>query len=306
MTINHVNFLGEFNFLGLPKEDSTYKDSKAVIISVPYDSTTSYRAGTREGPAAIIAASRQVELFDLDLGTEPIVGGVHTFPELEIDMRGPEYTLANIEKAVKAVVDAGKFPVILGGEHSISSAPVKVLKERHADLSVLQLDAHSDLRDSYEHTPYNHASVMRRIYDMTHITQVGIRNTCKEEMDFIKRSGHDGIFWASEIQGSDYKWMDKVLARLGQHVYITIDLDAFDSSIMPAVGTPEPGGMLWYETIELLARVIEEKTVVGFDVVELCPIHGNIAPDFLAAKLVFKMLGRIFKKNGWTSEAENK
>lgn len=305
MTFNEINFRGEFNFLGLASEDSTYEDAKAVVISVPYDSTTSYRAGTREGPAAIIAASRQVELFDLDLEVEPIVAGVHTLPELEADMRGPEHTLANMEKAVKAVVDAGKFPVILGGEHSISSVPVKVLKEKYADLSVLQLDAHSDLRDSYENTPYNHASVMRRVYDMAPITQVGIRNTSKDEFDFIKRTGHDGIFWASQIQGTDYKWMDKVLARLGHNVYITIDLDAFDSSIMPAVGTPEPGGMLWYETIELLARVIEEKNVVGFDVVELCPIHGNIAPDFLAAKLVFKMLGRIFKKNGWTAETES-
>lgn len=302
MSLDKVHFRGGFNFLGLSDEDARYEDAKAVIIPVPYDSTTSYRAGTREGPTAIIMASRQVELYDLDLGCEPLVKGIHTFSELEPDMQGPVATLANIENAVKAVVADGKFPVILGGEHSITTAPIRAIKEKYADtLSVLQLDAHSDLRDSYENTPYNHASVMRRVFDLAKLTQVGIRNTCKDEMDFIKASGHDGIFWASDVcNNNDDSWMDKVIERLSENVYITIDLDAFDPSVMPAVGTPEPGGMLWYQTIKLLSRVIDEKNVVGFDVVELCPIPGNITSDFFAAKLVFKILGRIFNKNGWT------
>jgi agmatinase len=145
---------------------------------------------------------------------------------------------------------------------------------------------------------------MRRVFDLAKITQVGIRNTCKDEMEFIKKTGHDGIFWAHDIcsVSNDDSWMDKVLARLSDDVYITVDLDAFDPSIMPGTGTPEPGGMLWYPTLKLLSRVIEEKNVVGFDVVELCPIPGNVASDFLAAKLVFKMLGRIFKKNGWVTD----
>jgi agmatinase len=306
MTLESIHFRGGYNFLGLAEEDAGYEDAKAVIIPVPYDSTTSYRAGTREGPMAILMASRQVELFDLDLMCEPLLSGVHTFPELEPDMRGPGETLENIENAVKAVVADGKLPVILGGEHSITTAPVKAVKEKYGDsLSVLQLDAHSDLRDSYENTPYNHASVMRRVIDLAAITQVGIRNTCADEMKFIKETGHDGIFWAHDICNSpDNSWIDKVLKRLSDNVYITIDLDAFDPSIMPAVGTPEPGGMLWYPTLELLSRVIEEKNVVGFDVVELCPIPGNIASDFFSAKLIFKMLGRIFKKNGWIPSEE--
>ena len=303
MSLNDIHFKAGYNFLGLAEEDSTYEDAKAVIIPVPYDSTTSYRAGTREGPFAILTASRQVELYDLDLQCEPLLAGVHTLPELEPDMQGPQATLKNIEMAVRAVIADGKFPVMLGGEHSITTAPVKAIKEKYGEnLSVLQLDAHSDLRDSYENTPFNHASVMRRVFDLAKITQVGIRNTCKDEMDFIKSVNHDGIFWAHEICGTDNSWVDRVLARLDNNVYITIDLDAFDPSIMPAVGTPEPGGMLWYQTMHLLTRVIEEKNVVGFDVVELCPIPGNIAADFMAAKLVFKMLGRIFKKNGWIAK----
>lgn len=303
MSFDKVQFCGDYNFLGLPDEDTLYEDAQAVIIPVPYDSTTSYQAGTRSGPAAIIMASRQVELFDLDLQCEPLTSGVHTLPELEPDMRGPAQTIENIENAVRAVVEDGKFPVILGGEHSISTAPIRVLREKYgADLDVLQLDAHSDLREAYEHTPYSHASVMRRAFDLARLTQVGIRNTCKDEMDFIKKSGHDGIFWAHDICTGDDSWIDRVLARLGSNVYITVDLDAFDPSIMPATGTPEPGGMLWYPTLKLLSRVIEEKQVVGFDVVELCPIPGNVASDFLAAKLVFKMLGRIFKKNGWIAD----
>ncbi|NCB38585.1 MAG: agmatinase [Erysipelotrichia bacterium] len=303
MSLESVHFKAGYNFLGLAEEDSRYEDARAVIIPVPYDSTTSYRAGTREGPAAILTASRQVELFDLDLQCEPVVSGVHTLPELEPDMQGPAATIANIESAVRAVIADGKFPVMLGGEHSITTAPVKALKEKYGDtLSVLQLDAHSDLRESYEKTPFSHASVMRRVFDLAKITQVGIRNTCRDEMEFIKKSGHDGIIWASEMTGNDLAWVDRVMKRLSHDVYITIDLDAFDPSIMPAVGTPEPGGMLWYQTLHLLNRVIDEKNVVGFDVVELCPIPGNIASDFMAAKLVFKMLGRIFRKNSWIAE----
>lgn len=303
MSLDNIHFKASYNFLGLSEADSGYKDAHAVIIPVPYDSTTSYRAGTREGPNAILTASRQVELYDLDLQCEPITSGVHTLPELEPDMQGPAATLQNIETAVKTVLADGKFPVMLGGEHSISSAPIKAVREKYgSDLSVLQLDAHSDLRDTYENTPYNHAAVMRRVIDLVKLTQVGIRNTCRDEIEFIRKSGHDGIVWASEMTGTDNAWIDRVISRLTDNVYITVDLDAFDPSIMPATGTPEPGGMLWYPTMQLLNRVIDEKNVVGFDVVELCPIPGNIAPDFLAAKLVFKMLGRIFKKNGWAGE----
>lgn len=303
MSLENVHFKATYNFLGLPEEDSRYEDAKAVIIPVPYDSTTSYRAGTREGPQAILTASRQVELFDLDLGCEPLLSGIHTFPELETDTSGPEGTVKNVEKAFKAVFSDNKFPVMLGGEHTITTGAIRAAKAKYKkSLSVLQLDAHSDMRDEYENTIYNHACVMRRVYDLVPVTQVGIRNTCKDEIEFFKKVKHDGIIWANQMIDPKYNWIDKVINRLSDDVYITIDLDALDPSIMPSVGTPEPGGMLWYQTLELLNKVIDKKNVIGFDVVELCPIPGNIAPDFLAAKLVFKMLGRIFKKNGWISE----
>ena len=304
MNFSKLHFKGGYNFLGLAEEDTLYEEAKAVILPVPYDSTTSYRAGTREGPVAILMASRQVELYDLDLMCEPLNSGVHTLPELEPDMRGPKQTLSNLENAVSKIIKDGKLPVTLGGEHSISTAPVRAIKAKYGkNFSVLQLDAHSDLRDSYENTPFNHASVMRRIFDLAEITQVGIRNTCKNEMEFIKKSNHNGIFWAKDVcQSNDDSWIEKVVNRVSENVYLTIDLDALDPSIMPAVGTPEPGGLLWYQTMQLLERVIDKKNIVGFDVVELCPIPGNIAPDFLAAKLVFKILGRIFKKNNWIKE----
>lgn len=304
MSLKDVHFRASFNFLGIPEEDSRYEDAKAVVVPVPYDSTTSYRAGTREGPQALIAASRQVELYDLDLGCEPLVSGIHTLPELETDTSGPEGTINNVEAAIAAIYAHNKLPVMFGGEHSITTGAVRAAKNKYKDsLSVLQLDAHSDMRDEYENTIYNHACVMRRVLDLAPVTQVGIRNSSIDEMEFFKEINHDGIFWAHEIMNDPSNaWMDRVVNRLSENVYLTIDLDAFDCSIMPAVGTPEPGGMLWYQTLELLNRVIDKKNVIGLDIVELCPIPGNIAPDFLAAKLTFKILGRIFKKNGWVAE----
>ena len=300
--MNSKLFRGGYNFLGLADEDCRYEESKAAIIPVPYDSTTSYRAGTREGPSAIISASRQVELYDIQLKKEPLLSGLHTLPEVEPDMRGPKMTLQNVEKVVNTVVADGLFPVILGGEHSISIAPVKALKKKFGNLSVLQIDAHADLRDEFENTPHNHACVMRRIWDVANnIAQVGIRNISAQEAKFIEENNHQAIYWAHDISDpSNISWHESVINNLGDNVYITIDLDGFDPSIMPAVGTPEPGGLQWHNSIELLNKVIEQKNVIGFDVVELCPLPGNIVSDFFAAKLVFKLLGKIFTKNSWS------
>lgn len=305
MPLDRLPFRGGANFLGLPPEDCTYEEARAVLLPVPYDSTTSYRAGTRDGPAAILAASRNVELFDPEFGCEPLNRGVHTLPELEPDMRGPQATVATVEEAVRTLLVDGKFPFLLGGEHSLTTGPIRALHAIHGDdLCVLQLDAHADLRDSYEHTPYNHASVMRRAIELIgpdRLTQVGIRNISAGEMAFVQKTKHDGIFWAHDIAAGDpaHPWIDRVLERLTKRVYITIDLDAFDPSVMPAVGTPEPGGLHWYPVLHLLRQVVAQREVVGCDVVELCPIPGFIAPDFFAAKLVFKLLAFVFARQGW-------
>lgn len=299
MILDSVHFRMSNNFLGLHDEVSRYEDSKAVIIPVPYDSTTSYRAGTREGPAALIAASRQVEPFDLDLKCEPLTQGIHTLPELEIDVNSPEETIKNLEMATTKVLNDGKFPVMIGGEHSLTPGCVRACSKKYKNLSVLQIDAHSDLRDIYEKSHNSHACAMRRCWDYAKLTQIGIRNTGIDEWEFIQQVGHDGIIWAEELLDPEKKWIDKAMNRLTENVYITVDLDGFDSSLMPATGTPEPGGMTWYQAMDILLKVVEERNVVGFDVVELAPIPGFIAPDFLAAKLVYKILSRVFNKNGW-------
>lgn len=303
MALNDHHFRGGFTFLGLPEDETSIESAHAVILPVPYDSTTSYRAGTREGPMAILAASRNVELFDIDLDCEPLNGGHYTLPELEPDMRGPEATINRVESVVAELVADGKLPIMLGGEHSLSTGPIRALHKKYGkDLCILQLDAHADLRDEFENTPYNHASVMRRVIDLGSLTQVGIRNISQGEMDFVKSSKHKGIFWAHQLQGPTSEWIKPILARLKGKLYITIDLDVFDPSIMPAVGTPEPGGLGWYPVLELLKAAIEKCDVVGLDIVELCPLPGNIAPDFLTAKLLYKLLAQIFAKNGWISE----
>ncbi|MBF0410867.1 MAG: agmatinase [Candidatus Riflebacteria bacterium] len=291
-------FKGAFNFLGLPEENTDYDSAKAVILPVPYDGTTSYRSGTRDGPAAIIAASRNVELFDIELGCEPLNEGIFTLPEVEPDMQGPEGTIKRVEEISANIIEDGKLPVMLGGEHSLTLGPIRALAAKYgSDFSVLQLDAHADLRDEYENTEFSHASVMRRVIKHASITQVGIRNISSGEIDFIKEVNHKNIFWAHEMRRSD-SWIEKAVSSLKKKVYLTIDLDAFDPSVMPAVGTPEPGGMDWYTTLDLIDRVIREKELIGLDIVELCPIPGNVASDFFAAKLLFKILGKYFTRKG--------
>lgn len=300
MNMHRFPFRGQFNFLGLPEDVSAYEDAKVVILPVPYDSTTSYRSGTREGPQAILTASRNVELFDQELGCEPLSQGIHTLPELEPDMRGPKFTIDAVAKVVEALVAEGKFPVMLGGEHSLTTGPIKVLSKKYGkELSVLQFDAHADLREEFENTPFSHASAMRRVAEMAPVTQVGIRNISQGEWDFVQKTNHQGIFWAKDLQIPAGKWIPKVVKNLKKKVYITIDLDVFDSSVMPSVGTPEPGGLTWYPVLSLLEEVARTRDIVGFDVVELCPIPGFIGPDFFAAKLVFKLLAMVFAQKGW-------
>ncbi len=278
------------NFLGLPEADTEFDDASVVILCVPYEATVSYMGGTRFGPRRILEASRHVELYDHELDAEPHRVGVHTLPELMLSGAGPEEALRELRAAYDALLAGGKFVIMLGGEHSISAPPieahVRALGAR--PLSVLQLDAHGDLRPEYEGTPYSHACVMYRVHRAVKLVPVGIRAVTAEERELMRAQNLPTVFgW--ELDAGE-RWIDRVVQALGPDVYITIDVDFFDPSLVPSTGTPEPGGGTWYPTLRLLERVFSERHVVGADVVELAPIPGVIAPDFLAAKLVYKLV----------------
>ena len=275
-------------FLGIPDEDASFATSPAVVLPVPYEATVSYMGGTRFGPRGLLHASRFLELYDHELDIEPYKVGVHTLPELMLSGAGPEKALSELRQAFDGLIDEGKFAIMLGGEHSVSGPPISA----HADheqhrLSVLQLDAHADLRVEYEDTPYSHACVMHRVHEQVDIVPVGIRSLTADERVLMRQQGIEPIF-GHELEQPG--WQRRVLDQLGDDVYITIDVDYFDPSIMPSTGTPEPGGGSWYPTLELLDTVFRDKHVVGCDVVELAPIPGIVAPDVLAAKLVYKLV----------------
>jgi len=283
-------------FLGLDEQASDLSSARCLILPVPYESTTSWGAGTRAGPRAIVEASRYVELWDQELRADVSTVGIHTFPALELSRAGAEAAMGELERAYGAALDSaeGRFPVMLGGEHSISAPAVRAVAARqNRRLSVLQLDAHADLRDSYEGTPASHASAMRRVLEVADVVGVGIRGISREEVDVA--AGTDGVelIYADEMWQDD-RWMDRALAALGDPVYLTFDVDFLDPSLMPSTGTPEPGGGDWYRTLRFLRRVFKEREVVACDVVELAPIPGLGAPDFLVAKLVYKLVGYRF------------
>lgn len=278
------------NFLGLPDEHSRFDDAGVVILPVPYEATVSYMGGTRFGPRGLIHASRFVELYDHELDAEPYTIGVHTLPELLLTGAGPGEAMRELRQAFDALLPAEKFVIMLGGEHSVSGPPILAHADRlgHGKLSVLQLDAHADLRAEYEGTPHSHACVMHTVHERVTLVQVGIRSLTAEERALQRRRRMTVVF-GHELEAPD--WEDRVLAALGADVYITVDVDYFDPALMPATGTPEPGGGTWSPTIRLLDRVFRERRVVGADVVELAPLPGIVAPDFLAAKLVYKLVG---------------
>lgn len=289
-------------FLGLDEAAGDFGSSKAIILPVPYESTTSFGGGTGLGPRAIIDASRYIELYDQELDGEPADVGVATLPALSLTRAGAADALAELRQAYDKVLDeAGdRFVVMLGGEHSITSAPVLAWADRLGDrrLSVLQIDAHTDLRPDYEGTPWSHASVMARVRDRVDIVAVGIRSLTRDERESVRAASNIHVFFADDIHEGD-AWIDAVLARLGDPVYLTFDVDGLDPSLVPATGTPEPGGLSWYPVLKLLRRVFRERTVVAADVVELAPIPGMSAPDVLVAKLVYKLIGyRCFSSAG--------
>jgi len=279
------------NFLGLPEEKAHDLDAAGVVIlPVPYEATVSYMGGTRFGPRRILEASRYIELYDHELDAEPHTVGVHTLPELLLSGSGPEVALGELRKACDALQAQGKFVIMLGGEHSISAPPIQAHARRLGDkrLSVLQLDAHGDLRPKYEGTSFSHACVMYRVHHEVDLVPVGIRAITSDERALMRAKNIPTIF-GHELD-PEGKWIERALASLGPDVYVTIDIDYFDPSLVPSTGTPEPGGGTWYPTLRLLDRVFAERHVVGVDVVELAPIPGVVAPDFLAAKLVYKLV----------------
>ncbi len=280
------------NFLGLPPRYSDYRRARFAVLPIPYDSTTSFQTGTREGPAAIIRASQQVELFDEELETECHKAGVATLDPLMPNMAGPKAMHEDVFAAAKRIVRDGKFLIGLGGEHSITSGLVRAVMTKHKKLSVLQIDAHLDLRDSWEGSPHSHACVMRRCLELgANIVPVGIRNVSLEERRFLKRRKME-VVTARQCHTDD-DWVDRVLNGLGETVYVTIDIDGFDPSFAPGTGTPEPGGLDWYQVTGLLRLVAAEKTVVGADVVEVMPLPGQAVTEFLAARLTYKLLSYV-------------
>jgi agmatinase len=266
-------------------------DAKFVVVPVPYDLTSTYQSGSRRGPGAILDASANMELYDEELRKETYQAGIHTLVPLAADARGPEEMVASVREQITRVLAHDKIPVMLGGEHSISLGAVQAMQEKYPALSVLQLDAHADLRDSYQGSPYSHAAVARRITEICPLVQIGIRSMSVEEAVFMA-AGTVRTLTVDTIR-ADKGWQEKVLEYLSGDVYVTIDLDVFDPAIMPSTGTPEPDGLAWRDVSGLLRKLSRRRRIRGFDVVELAPIPGLVAPDFLAAKLIYRLMGYL-------------
>jgi len=283
------------NFGGLSEEHSRYETSRAVIFPIPLERTTTYETGTRHGPAAILAASQNMELYDDELETEPYKQiGIHTLAPIDTMDGALDKVLAEVFTAQCGILDDEKLPVALGGEHSLTPPLVAAAAKKYQNLSVLQIDAHADLREEYQGNPASHACAMRRVVEICPAVQVGIRSLSVEEAQAIPHL-NTKVYWAKDITRLPVKsWVAKVLDDLNPNVYVTIDLDGFDPAFVPATGTPEPGGLDWYQVTALLRAVATHKKIVGIDVVELLPQKGDHASDFLAAKLIYKLLGYIF------------
>jgi agmatinase len=282
-------------FGGALPHPRSFEDSRVVVLPVPVDRTTSYVPGTRNGPREILQASSHMELWDEEIGADVHTVGIYTLPEMELPFGEMEPLVEEIRRVASEILKRDKFLVTLGGEHSITPPLVAAAAERHRGLSVLQIDAHADLRDSYMGTRHNHACAMRRTLEHAQVTQVGIRSLSTEEAGIVSKL-KTTIFYDGSMR-RDPAWVDAVVQSLGDPVYITIDVDGMDPAIMPATGTPEPGGLSWYEMLALLRATFERRTVVACDVVELSPIPALMAPNFLCAKLVYKMLGYRFGRD---------
>ena len=292
--LSPLNFWPRRTFAGLDAELAAFETARFVVLPAPYDSTTTWRVGTRTGPAAIIDASMNLELFDRELGREIADCGIHTTPEIEPQMDGPSQMIARIESVVGEVLDAGKFPVMLGGEHSLTLGGVRALAARHPVISILQIDAHTDLRDSFEDTRYSHGAVMRRcseIPNVARIVQVGLRSTSLEEWQSIPTKVTQ--FWADDILEDFRAHLPAIIDELEGAVYLTFDVDGCDPSWIPETGTPEPGGLSYGQTRDLLRAVCQRCDVAALDCVEL--IGGHDASAFAIAKLIYQAMGYLGK-----------
>ncbi|MHC4738658.1 MAG: agmatinase [Planctomycetota bacterium] len=278
------------NFADLPPQYSRLENSAVVIIPVPYDGTSTWGKGADKGPQAIIEASANMELYDIETDSQVHLKGIFTDEFIE-SLPLPEDVIEKVSERVNSHIEKNLFTVVIGGEHSVSIGSIKAHAQKYKDMTVLQLDAHSDLRDEYNNSKYNHACVMARARQLCPIVQVGIRSMDSSEKQSMQK---ENVFFAKDIY-NNRQWIPKAVSKLSDKVYITIDLDVFDTSIMPTTGTPEPGGLFWYDVLALLKAVFEKTNVVGFDVVELCPDSRNKAPAFLAAKLIYKALSYKFE-----------
>lgn len=288
-------------FLDLREEEGDLENAGVVILPLPYERTSSYVRGSFRGPTALLEASSQLEEYDEEIGVEVYrsCGGIATLEPMQFLTESAPEAIDRIRDAVRDLLDMGKFVVCLGGEHTSSLGPMRAVHDRYGDaLSVLQLDAHRDLRDSYLGDPFSHASVMARALEFVpSLVQVGIRSHSQEEVRYDEAPNIEA-FYAQKIKSGEMPdWEDRVLGALSDKVYISIDSDFFDPSIIPSVGTPEPGGFLWYEAIRFLRRVCTEKTVVGFDLTEFSPIEGMHHADFTLARLVYKLIGYVWMKD---------
>lgn len=312
------SFWVPFNFLALPEEQSRLDKARVVVVPVPYDSTTSFKSGARDGPKAIIEASYNLEDYDPELDADVAEVGIYTAPSIEPHMEGPHAMIQRVRESVSPFIDRGKLVALLGGEHTVSIGHVQALKNVYDDLSVLYLDAHGDLRDEYMSTKWGHASVARRLSEICPIVQVGVRDISSEEMEFIRSNGLATYFFSpgeglrTSLNAREFSTengtlpirslsasfhpaksitdFQELIQRLSPNVYVSIDLDVFDPSIMSAVGTPEPGGMDWAQVTSLLRAVAEQRHIIGFDVTELSPRQGPDACAYTAAKLVYKLV----------------
>ncbi|WP_417443968.1 agmatinase [Joostella sp.] len=278
------------HYAGIPEKYARLDDAQVVLIPVPYDGTSTWQKGADKGPDAFLDASENMELFDIETRSEPYKKGVYLAPAIT-ENSSPEKMVEAVYKTTKNYIKQEKFVTLFGGEHSISIGSIRAFNESFNDLTVLQIDAHADLRESYEGSKCNHACAVYEASKTTKLIQVGIRSMDISELDNMIE---DQTYFAEDINLSD-DWVDDSIHQMSENVFITIDLDAFDPSILPSTGTPEPGGLLWYETLDYLKRVFKKKNVVGFDIVELCPNENEKSSDFLAAKLYYKMLAYKFK-----------
>lgn len=273
------------HFMDMDDEYTLLENAKYVLLPVGYDGTSTFVKGADKGPQAILDASDSLELYDIQYQHSAYEAGIYT-DHFDYDFSTPDTMVDSVYQRVKHFMQQGKSIGLLGGEHSVSVGAIQAMSESHKDLTVLQFDAHADLRDDYHDSIFNHACVMRRAQDYARVVQVGIRNVCEEEMHNVV---DENMFYAHNIYNNE-DWMEPALERLTDNVYITFDLDGFDPSILPATGTPLPGGLQWYPTLKFIQKVIQSRNVVGFDVVELCPQADSKVSDVLAATLVYKII----------------